>query len=112
MVPSTWLMAGISIDSVNFASDKTGMLNALKLLFQNHELRYPYIKGLRHQLRTYKLPDKDLTQDIVSAMMVFAWLTRYLPSTLEKKPVRIQTAAMKQRRLLRSRRLDTRSRRH
>jgi len=102
---------GISIDSVNFASDKTGMLNALKLLFQNHELRYPYIKGLRHQLRTYKLPDKDLTQDIVSAMMVFAWLTRYLPSTLEKKPVKVQTAAMKQRRLLRSKRLDTRSRR-
>ena len=73
---------GMPVDSVNFASDKPGMLNALKLLFQNHELRFPYIKGLRHQLRTYKLPDKDIAQDIVSAMMVFAYLTRYLQNTL------------------------------
>jgi hypothetical protein len=67
---------GIPIDSVNFARDKLGMLNALKLLFQQHEMRFPYIKGMRHQIRTYKAQDKDLNQDIVAAMMVFAYLTR------------------------------------
>jgi hypothetical protein len=101
---------GIPIDSVNFARDKTGMLNALKLLFQNHELRFPHIKGMRHQCRTYKLPDKDLVQDIVSTMMVFAYLTRYLPNTVgEKRSHPVQTHA-KNHRLLRSRRLTHRRR--
>ena len=76
--------------------NKEGMLNALKLLFQNHEMRFAYIKGMRHQLRTYKLPDKDLTQDIVAAMMVFAYLTRFLPNTLpsQTKVTHITTPAM------------------
>ena len=96
---------GMPVDSVNFASDKPGMLNALKLLCQNHELKFPYIKALRHQLRTYKLPDKDLTQDIVSALMVFAYMTRYLPNTLpsQKKVSHIKTPA-RTHRLVRSRR--------
>ena len=34
------------------------MLNALKLLFQNHEMRFPYIKGMRHRIRTYKIQDR------------------------------------------------------
>jgi hypothetical protein len=86
---------GIPIDSVNFARNKEGMLNALKLLLQNHEIRFPYIKGLRHQLRTYKYPDKDLIQDIVAALMVFAYLTRFLPNTLpsQKQTITVRTPA-------------------
>jgi hypothetical protein len=101
----------ISVDSVNFARDKDGMLNALKMIFQNHELRFPYIKGLRHQLRTYKRDDKDLAQDIVAALMVFAYLTRYLPNTLpsQKKTSYIQTPAYHHRQI-RSRKLATRRR--
>jgi hypothetical protein len=98
---------GIPIDSVNFARDKLGMLNALKLLFQNHELQFPYIKSLRHQCRTYKIPDKDLVQDIVSTMMVFAYLTRYLPTTPVKQSHTVRTHAHNHRRL-RSRRLNRR----
>jgi hypothetical protein len=80
---------------VNFARNKEGMLNALKLLLQNHEIRFPYIKGLRHQLRTYKYPDKDLIQDIVAALMVFAYLTRFLPNTLpsQKQTITVRTPA-------------------
>ncbi len=72
---------GFSMDSVNFAHDKAGMLNALKLLLQNHELRFPAIKGLRHQLRTYKVKDDDIAQDLVATMMVFAHLERFLPTS-------------------------------
>jgi hypothetical protein len=91
---------GIPVDSVNFARDKDGMLNALKLLFQNHEMRFPYIKGLRHQLRTYKREDKDIAQDIVAALMVFAYLARYLPNTLpSQKTTRVTMPAYKHRQL-------------
>jgi hypothetical protein len=102
---------GIPVDSVNFARDKEGMLNALKLLFQNHELRFPYIKGLRHQLRTYKVPDKDLVQDIVSALMVFAYIARFLPSAPSgaKRTISVRTPA-KHHRVARSRRTNRRRR--
>ena len=63
---------------------------------------------MRHQLRAYKIPDKDLTQDIVAAMMVFAYLARFLPNSLpSQKPIKVHTAAQAEREL-RSRRVDRR----
>ena len=66
-------------------------------------------EGMRHQIRTYQIEDKDLTQDIVAAMMVFAYLTRFLSNTLpsQGKQVIIRTPA-KTHRIARSRRTTRR----
>jgi hypothetical protein len=82
---------GLPVDSVNFTRDKFGMLNALKVLFQYQDLRFPWIKGLHNQLLHYKIPDDNLAQDLVSAMMVFAYLTRYLPASITEKQVQVAT---------------------
>jgi hypothetical protein len=89
---------GIPMDSVNFAHDKKGMLNALKLLMQNYELRFPVIRGMHNQLLGYRLPDDDIAQDIVSCMMVFAALERFLPDSLSvQKTTRVKTHAQRAR---------------
>ena len=69
---------GIHVDSVTFSTDKTAMLNSLKLMVQNHEIEWPFIKGLRTQLRAYRRDDKDLAQDLVATLMVFAYVVRFL----------------------------------
>jgi intein/homing endonuclease len=87
---------GIHVDSVNFSRDKMGMLNALKMLLQNHDLEFPFIKGLRAQLRSYKSDDKDLAQDIVAALMVFAYIHKHVPGA--HPPTTVVTAATMSRR--------------
>jgi hypothetical protein len=89
---------GIPMDSVNFAHDKMAMLNALKMLLQNYELRFPVIRGMHNQLVSYRLPDEDIPQDIVSCMMVFAALERFLPNSLVgQKTTHVKTHAQKAR---------------
>jgi hypothetical protein len=104
---------GMPVDSVNFTRDKFGMLNALKLLFQYGDLRFPWLKGLHNQLLHYKIPDDNIAQDLVSAMMVFAYLTRYLPESIRNKEVQVASvvqAAAFARRDLSIRGLRSRSR--
>jgi hypothetical protein len=53
-------------------------------LIQNHDVEFPFIKGMRSQLRSYKIKDDKIAQDIVATMMVFAHLERFVPTA---KPV-------------------------
>jgi len=71
---------GIPVDGIHIGSDKMNMLNSLKMLLQNHEIEFPFIKGLRSQLRAYKIKDEKIAQDIVSTLMVFAYVARAVPN--------------------------------
>jgi len=81
---------GIEVDAVNFARDKLGMLNTLKMLLQNHELKFPFIKGIRTQLRSYQVKDDKISQDIVAALMVFAYVSRFIPNTVPSQVSNLQ----------------------
>jgi hypothetical protein len=94
---------GLKVDGINFTRDKFTMINSLKMIFQYGDIRFPFIKGLHNQLGFYKLPDDDIAQDLVSAMMVAAYLTRYLPAQVTKRQdtvVKVQTASHYARRQL------------
>ncbi len=56
----------------------TGLVT-LKLLLERAKLAFPRgIRGIPYQLGTYKIPDKGIAQDLVSAMTIMAlWLRRY-----------------------------------
>jgi len=73
---------GIHVDGINFQRDKEAMLNALSVSVTSHEMRWPFIKGLRNQMGAYtreKDRDKHLPQDIVMLLAQLAFLARYAP---------------------------------
>ena len=63
---------------MSFAGNaKYDALVALKLLMSKQLIRWPKdIKALRQQMLSYKLPDKKITQDIVSCMSLAAAFAR------------------------------------
>lgn len=64
---------GLLIDGIAVTTEKPAMINALKILMQKGKLRFPYIKGMRSQLLSYRAEnDKKLAQDIVMAMTMSA----------------------------------------
>jgi len=69
---------GIELNSLNFQKDKYAMINALKIMIQRADIRIPFIKGIRQQLASYKLPDNKIAQDLVCSLMELAHLTRYI----------------------------------
>lgn len=68
----------IEAQGIRFNRDKDAMLNALRILVQRGELRMPLIKGASNQLKRYVVPDRDIAQDIVCALMMCAWLARWI----------------------------------
>jgi hypothetical protein len=73
---------GIHIDKVHFGRDKSAILNDLSFAITGHEIRIPMIKGMNSQLLTYNRErgqDKKFAQDIVMALGMAAWLSRYAP---------------------------------
>jgi hypothetical protein len=74
---------GINVDGIRFNRDKGAMLSSLQVLIQREGLRSPVIKGLRTQLQSYIVPDNDITQDIVCALMMAAYLARYAGADME-----------------------------
>jgi hypothetical protein len=71
---------GINVEGIKFNRDKGEMLSSLQVLIQREGLISPVIKGMRTQLQSYVVPDKDITQDIVCALMMAAYLARFVNS--------------------------------
>lgn len=73
---------GIQLDKMHFGRDKSAILNDLTFAITGHTVRFPMIKGLIHQLRSYSRErenDKRFPQDIVMALGMAAHLSRYAP---------------------------------
>nr|MBN1228874.1 terminase family protein [Anaerolineae bacterium] len=74
---------GIVVEGLNFQRDKDAMINALSLCITGHRFRWPVIRGLINQMRTYKREeDKKLAQDIVMTLAEIAFLARWLPEEM------------------------------
>lgn len=84
---------GLRVDSINFVREKDAMLNKLKMLLNERMLRFPFIKGMIHQLRTYRRRDEKIPQDIVSAMMEIAHLVGVMGSSQEVGAFRLPRAS-------------------
>jgi hypothetical protein len=71
---------GLVVEKINFQGLKFSMMNALKIMLQQKLVKFPLIRGIRTQLGRYRLPDKDIPQDIVACFMIAAhMLRRFLP---------------------------------
>lgn len=70
---------GLFVEGLNMQGEKSGMLNAAKILMQRGDLRFPYIRGFRLQLLNYKQEeDKKQNQDLVMTLAMAAWKMRAL----------------------------------
>jgi hypothetical protein len=68
---------GLVEDGLNFGTLKDGMLNSLLMSITSHNIRYPMIQGLLHQLSIYKREeDKKIAQDIVMMMAMLCYMAR------------------------------------
>jgi hypothetical protein len=80
---------GLSIDGINFARDKSAMLNSLSMDVTNQNIKWPVIKGLLRQMSGYsaEVETKKLPQDIVMTIAQAAFLARYItsPETVEEQ---------------------------
>ena len=74
---------GIETSSINFGSEKPGMLNLLKQDITNHRWAYPQIKGIIRQLSVYtdQYDRKHGAQDIVMGMAMLSWLMNFVPAS-------------------------------
>jgi hypothetical protein len=73
---------GIQLDKIYFGRDKSAILNDLSFTITGHKVKFPMIKGLNNQLLSYsreREKDKRFAQDIVMALGMAAWLSRYAP---------------------------------
>lgn len=98
---------GITVDGLNFGTQKNSMLNALSLDIGNHHYRFPPIQGLLRQMGTYSLAlDKKVAQDIVMTMAEISHLSRYVPAARGEKdpPAKKGNYRNRQQRTTRSRR--------
>lgn len=70
---------GIETDRINFSTDKNALLNSLIADITNYRWRFPPIKGLVQQLKTYSLEaDKDdAPQDTVMTIAQLSFLARF-----------------------------------
>lgn len=65
----------LAVEPLSFSRHKFIFLNALKVLLEQGLIKFPYIGGVWDQLANYDLPDTNLRQDIVAALMMVAhWL--------------------------------------
>lgn len=70
---------GLVVEGLSVTTEKSAMINTLKILLQRKLLRFPHLHGMRLQLLGYKQEeDKKLPQDIVMAMAMAAWRMRSL----------------------------------
>jgi len=77
---------GIQVDKIHFGRDKSAILNDLSFAVTGHKLKLPFIKGMKDQLLSYsheRERDKRFPQDIVMALGMAAWLSRYAPEERE-----------------------------
>jgi hypothetical protein len=68
---------GIETVGLNFGRDKHAMVNALSLALTNHDLVYPFIKGLHLQMSRYVREDDKMPNDIVMTLAMIAYLLRH-----------------------------------
>ena len=74
----TFAADGLNVEGVSLAGNtKNESLSSLRFLMDHGLIRFPDIPMLVFQLTRYRLPDRKIAQDIVSAMIVAAyWLKR------------------------------------
>lgn len=83
---------GITVDGLNFGSEKQAMLNALSLDISSHRLSFPPIQGLLRQMGSYtRALDKKIAQDIVMTMAEISHLSRYVPAKRGEKDPKPRT---------------------
>jgi hypothetical protein len=73
---------GIQVDKIHFGRDKSAILNDLNFAITSHKLELPMIKGMNNQLLSYsreREKDKRFAQDIVMALGMAVFLSRYAP---------------------------------
>lgn len=102
---------GIPITGFHLGKRKSDMLIDLQLALEKVKMTWPFIKGLRDQLRRYRLPDKNLPQDLVMTVATAAHIMRDLPGEEPRQPLkggRLRSA----RRKVRTRRPSVRAKRH
>jgi hypothetical protein len=98
---------GIPITGFHLGKRKSDMLIDLQLFLEKTKGIWPFIKGLRDQLRRYRLPDKNLPQDLVMGLATAAHMMRDLPE--EKGEPQRSGRLRKTRRKVRSRRPSVRA---
>jgi hypothetical protein len=72
----------IQVDKIHFGRDKSAILNDLSFAITGHTIKVPMIKGMNSQLLNYsrdREKDKKFAQDIVMALGMAAFLSRYAP---------------------------------
>lgn len=78
---------GISVDGINFGSEKDKLLNALSLDITGHGIAYMPAKGIIRQVSSYVRKDRQLAQDIVMMLGMCSHLARFAPGAEQaKKP--------------------------
>ncbi len=73
---------GIETTGLNFGRDKQAMVNSLSLALTNHDISYPFIKGLHLQLSRYIREDEKQPNDTVMTMAMIAYLLRHAENNL------------------------------
>lgn len=99
---------GIPITGFHLGKRKSDMLIDLQMSLEKVKMIWPFIKGLREQLRKYRLPDKNMAQDLVMTLATAAYMLRDLPDEKEGPPAR-SGRLRKTRRKVRSRRPSVRA---
>jgi hypothetical protein len=77
---------GIAVDGINFARDKSAMINSLITDVAEHAMCWPVIKGLQRQMGSYCLAnDHKIPQDIVMTLAMLSYLARHTPDQNEEE---------------------------
>lgn len=104
--------AGFPIAGFHLGKRKSAMLIDLQLALEKVKMIWPFIKGLRDQLRRYRLPDKNLPQDLAMVLATAAHMLAGMPDPDKKVGPRRAGELRKTRRKVRTRRSGARSKRH
>jgi hypothetical protein len=80
--------AGIVTEKLQFNTNKQAMLNMLTMDISNHRMKFPPIRGLTHQLRTYTDENdrKGYPQDNVMALAEISYLANFVPEEASAAP--------------------------
>lgn len=103
--------AGIPIAGFHLGKRKSDMLLDLQLALEKTKMIWPFIKGIRDQLRKYRLPDKNLPQDLVMTIATAAHMMQGLPDEDKEVGPKRVGEMVKSRRKVRTRRSSVRSKR-
>lgn len=73
--------SGIVTEKLQFNTNKQAMLNMLTMDISNHRMKFPPIRGITHQLRTYTDENdrKGYPQDNVMSLAEISYLANFVP---------------------------------